>query len=373
MSLNFDFSRHLHPFTSFDSFEAHPPRIIESAQGVFIYDSTGKAILDGMSGLWCVNLGYGQERLVEVAAEQMRKLPFYNTFFKTTHPQIEALAHKLASVTPQGIEHFFFANSGSEAIDTAMRTARLYWAWQDRPEKNILISRKNAYHGSSMGGVSLGGMAFMHKQGGPLLTNICHIGQPDWNREGRHTDPQTFGLERARELEAKILEIGQDRVAAFFAEPIQGAGGVIIPPESYWPEIVRICRAYDVLLVSDEVICGFGRTGARFGCQSFQFEPDIMTMAKGLTAGYFPMSCMGISERVYDVLKGKARNTLTASPGRAIPWERRLLWRPSLFGRKQTSKHACARKPSPLLRATFRLWGTGLFLTIEILTDSWEA
>lgn len=297
-----DAAHHLHPFSDGDELNAQGARIITSAKGVMLRDIDGNEILDGMAGLWCVNIGYGRNELADVAHRQMLELPYYNTFFKTSHVPAIGLSAKLAELAPEGINHTFFAGSGSEANDTNIRLVRHYWAAKGKPEKNIIISRKNGYHGSTMGGASLGGMTPMHEQGGLPIADIVHIGQPNWYAEGGDQSPEEFGLERARQLEAKIAELGEDRVAAFIAEPVQGAGGVIIPPETYWPEIQRICDAHEILLIVDEVICGFGRTGNWWGSDTFNIRPDIMTIAKGLSSGYAPIGGSMVSDEVASVL-----------------------------------------------------------------------
>jgi putrescine aminotransferase len=299
-----DAAHHMHPFTAGDGLAAKGVRVITRADGVWLTDSDGHRILDGMAGLWCVNIGYGRSELADVAARQMRELPYYNTFFQTTHVPAIALAQKLAELAPGDLNHVFFANSGSEANDTNIRMVRHFWAMQGKPEKSIIISRHNAYHGSSLGSGSLGGMAPMHAQGGMPIPDIHHIGQPHWWAEGGEMTPDEFGLARARELEAAIAELGEDRVAAFIAEPVQGAGGVIVPPDTYWPEIQRICDAHDILLIADEVICGFGRTGAWFGSETMGIRPDIMTVAKGLSSGYQPIGGSIVSDRIAAVIAG---------------------------------------------------------------------
>ena len=280
-----DAAHHMHPFSANGSLGKEGARVITRAKGVYLTDSEGEEILDAMAGLWCVNIGYGRDELAEVAARQMRELPYYNTFFKTTHVPAIALAKKLAELAPGDLNHVFFAAGGSEANDTNIRLVRTYWAEKGQPDKNIIISRHNAYHGSSVGSASLGGMAGMHAQGGIPIPNIHHINQPNWWAEGGDMTPEDFGLARARELEEAILELGEDRVAAFIAEPVQGAGGVIVAPDTYWPEVQRICDKYDILLIADEVICGFGRTGNWFGSETVGIKPHIMTIAKGPQLG----------------------------------------------------------------------------------------
>lgn len=297
-----DAAHHMHPFTANGGLAQKGARVITSAKGITLTDSEGAQILDAMAGLWCVNIGYGRDELADVAARQMRELPFYNTFFQTTHTPVIALAAKLAELAPGDLNNVFFAGSGSEANDTNIRMVRHYWAMQGKPEKSVIISRKNAYHGSTVGSGSLGGMSGMHAQGGLPIPDIHHINQPNWWSEGGEMSPEEFGLARAQELEQAILDLGEDRVAAFIAEPVQGAGGVIVAPDSYWPEIQRICDKYEILLIADEVICGFGRTGEWFGSQTLNIRPDIMTIAKGLSSGYAPIGGSIVSDEVASVI-----------------------------------------------------------------------
>ena len=293
---------HLAPFSDYQQLHEKGPRIITKADGVHLWDSEGNKILDGMAGLWCVAVGYGGEELVEAAAAQMRELPFYNTFFQTAHPPALELAKAIAEVAPQGMNHVFFTGSGSEGNDTMLRMVRHYWACKGQPNKKVIISRHNGYHGSTVAGASLGGMKYMHEQGDLPIPGIVHIPQPYWFGEGGDMSPEEFGVWAADQLEKKILEVGEDNVAAFIAEPIQGAGGVIIPPETYWPRIREILAKYDILFVADEVICGFGRTGEWFGSDFYGNKPDLMTIAKGLTSGYVPMGGLIVSDKVFQVI-----------------------------------------------------------------------
>ncbi|WP_238366764.1 aspartate aminotransferase family protein [Mesobacterium pallidum] len=297
-----DAAHHMHPFSTQADLAKRGARVITRAKGCFLTDSEGEEILDAMAGLWCVNVGYGREELVQVAAAQMRELPYYNTFFMTTHVPAIALSAKLAELAPGDLNHVFYSCSGSEANDTNIRLVRTYWATKGQPSKFTIISRKNGYHGSTMGGGSLGGMAGIHSQGGLPIPGIHHIGQPDWWSEGGDMSPEDFGLMRARELEQAIDEIGEDNVAAFIAEPVQGAGGVIVAPNTYWPEVSRICRERNILLIADEVICGFGRTGNWFGSQTLGITPDIMTVAKGLSSGYQPIGGSIVSDEIAEVI-----------------------------------------------------------------------
>jgi putrescine aminotransferase len=298
-----DAAHFLHPFTDFKALAAKGARVMTRADNVYLWDSEGHKIFDAMSGLWCVNVGYGQQALIDAATEQLKTLPFYNAFFQTATMPAIALAHKLAQLSPAGFEHVFFSGSGSEGNDTIIRLVRRYWDLQGQPQRHTIISRFNAYHGSTMAGASLGGMSEMHAQGGLPIPGIVHIDQPYFVQHGKPGESKDdFGKRAASWLEAKILEVGADKVAAFIGEPVQGAGGVIIPPDTYWPEIQRICDRYGILLVSDEVICGFGRTGHWFGCERFGYKPDLITFAKGVTSGYIPLGGVLVGERVAKVL-----------------------------------------------------------------------
>lgn len=297
-----DHRHYLHPFTDHKQLGEKGSHIIERAQGVYVWDSEGRRILDGMAGLWCVNIGYGRQELVDAAAHQMQELPYYNSFFQCTHPPAIELSELLGEISPGQFEHTFFTGSGSEANDTQVRLIRRYWDLMGHEGKHTIISRKNAYHGSTMAGASLGGMSEMHAQGGLPIPGIAHIEQPYYFEMGGDLSAEEFGLQQAGLLEQKILELGQDKVAAFIGEPVQGAGGVIIPPDSYWPEIQRICRKYDILLVADEVITAFGRVGEWFASTRFGIEPDLISIAKGVTSGYLPLGGVLVSRRVADVI-----------------------------------------------------------------------
>ncbi len=294
-----DHRHHMHPFTDHGGTPVDDRRVITKADGVWLWDSEGNRILDGMAGLWCVNVGHGRQEIVEAVRAQMSELAYYNTFFKTTHPPAIALAEKLAEITPEHMKMVFFGNSGSDANDTVVRMVRTYWQLRGKPEKQVIISRKNAYHGSTVAGAALGGMSGMHGQGG-MLPGIHHIEQPYWFGVGMGTGMSRgeFGIWAARELERAIDELGEERVAAFIAEPIQGAGGVIVPPDTYWPEVKRILEERDILFVSDEVICGFGRTGEWFGSSYYGMKPDLMAIAKGLSSGYLPIGGVVVSDRM---------------------------------------------------------------------------
>lgn len=297
-----DHAHYLHPFTDHKDLGARGARIIERAEGVYLWDSDGNKVLDGMAGLWCVNIGYGRTELADAAYRQMLELPYYNSFFQCANPPAIKLASAIAAIAPAHMNHVFFTGSGSESNDTVLRMVRRYWDLKGKPDKKTIIGRINGYHGSTVAGASLGGMSVMHEQGDLPIPGIVHIPQPYWFGEGGDMTPDEFGLWAARQLEAKIQEVGEDKVAAFIAEPIQGAGGVIIPPDTYWPEIKRILARHEILLVIDEVICGFGRTGEWFGSQYYDLKPDLMPIAKGMTSGYLPMGGVIVGERVAETL-----------------------------------------------------------------------
>lgn len=281
-------------------------RIITHAEGCVITDIDGKSLLDGMAGLWCVNVGYGRSELAEAAYKQMLELPYYNTFFKTATAPAVRLAAKIAEKMVLGnpdLKHVFFNSSGSEANDTVFRLVRHYWTLKGEPERQVFISRRNAYHGSTVAGASLGGMTFMHAQGGLPIPGIEHVRQPYLFGEGFGQDPDAFADACVQDIEDRILSVGPDKVAAFIGEPVQGAGGVVIPPESYWSKVEALCRKYGILLICDEVICGFGRLGQWFGHQHYGVKPDIIAMAKGLSSGYLPISAVGVSSHIVEVLK----------------------------------------------------------------------
>ena len=297
-----DSKHYLHPFTDHKKLADERSRIITRADGIYLWDSDGNRYLDAMAGLWCVNVGYGREEIAEAVNQQIRELPYYNSFFKTAHPPAIELSRLVCSLAPAHLNRVFFTGSGSEANDTVVRMVRFYWSLKGLPDKKLIISRHNAYHGSTVAAASLGGMQTMHAQGGLPIPDIDYIGQPYWYQDGGDLFPEEFGEKVADELEQKILELGVDNVAAFIGEPIQGAGGVIIPPSTYWPRIQSICDKYQILLVADEVICGFGRTGKWFGSDYYEIKPDLVSIAKGLASGYVPIGGVVVSDEVASVL-----------------------------------------------------------------------
>lgn len=294
-----DAAHHLHPFTDHSNLRAGGARVIVKGDGPYIWDSEGNKILDGMAGLWTTAVGYGRKELADAAYAQMMELPFYNTFFRTTHPPVVELSRKIAEIAPANLNQVFFGSSGSESNDTAIRLIRHYWVLKGEPKRRIIISRKMAYHGSTIAAGSMGGMAHVHAHSYPVYEGFRHIMNPYWFGEGKDGETQeAFGLRAAQALEDEIIRLGPENVAAFAAEPVQGAGGVIIPPATYWPAVQKIIDKYGILFLADEVICGFGRLGQWFGSQHYGIRPNLITFAKACTSGYLPLSGVIIDDDI---------------------------------------------------------------------------
>jgi len=298
-----DLSFHLHPATNLRSVQAEGPLVITRGEGVYVYDDEGKRYLEGMAGLWCASLGFSERRLAEAAYKQMCELPFYHSFAGKVPAISTELAERLIGMAPAGMAKVLFANSGSEANDTAIKLAWYINNALGRPQKKKIISRQRAYHGVTIASGSLTGLAFAHTDFDLPIARILHTDCPHYYRGGAPGESEeAFAARLAANLEELILREGPDTVAAFFAEPVMGAGGVIVPPATYFDRVQPILKKYDILFVVDEVICGFGRTGHMFGSQTFNLQPDIMTLAKALSAGYVPISANLVSGKVYDIL-----------------------------------------------------------------------
>lgn len=298
-------TRHfLHPFTALQEHEQTGPQIYDRAEGVYLYDRSGKRYIDGMAGLWCVNVGYGRRELAEVMARQVEKLSYYHSFMSAAHEPVIQLSGKLAALTPAGLNRAFFCNSGSEANDTLIKIIWYYNNLRGKPEKKKLIARRGAYHGVTIATGSLSGLSNLQNGFDLPRERFLHVSRPHayWEKPDG-LSPREYSLRLAQELEDTILREGPDTVAAFFVEPIMGAGGVIPPPEGYFEAVAPVLKRHDVLFAVDEVICGFGRLGTMFGSETFGLAPDLMTLAKGLTSGYIPMSACMVSDAVYDVLR----------------------------------------------------------------------
>jgi putrescine aminotransferase len=376
----FDALHHLHPFTSHKVLRAGGARVIVRGDGPYLWDSEGKRILDGMSGLWTANVGHSRRELAEAAYEQMLKLPFYNTFFRTTHPPVVELSRKLAEIAPDNLNQVFFGSSGSESNDTAIRLIRHYWVLKGEPKRRIIISRKNAYHGSTIAAGSMSGMAHMHAHSYPVYEGFRHIMDPYWYGESMEGEsPEDFGLRAARALEDEILAVGPENVAAFAGEPVQGAGGVKIPPETYWPEVQRIIDKYGILLLADEVITGFGRLGTWFGSQYYGIRPNLITFAKAATSGYIPLSGVIVDDMIAGELmaheddfhhgytfSGHPVACAVALKNLQIIEEEGLVPRVKTFGAPALAKMLAKFKDHPLVG---EVRSVGLLGAIELVAD----
>ena len=291
----------MHPYTNLEKHKDQGPLIIEKSAGVWVTDDAGNKYIEGMAGLWCTSLGFGEERLVEAAAKQMRELPYYHLFTHKTHVPAIDLAEKLCSMAPGNMAQAFFANSGSEGNDTAVKLIWYYHNAIGKPEKKKILARIKGYHGVTVASASLTGLPYNHKDFDLPIHNIMHVDCPHYYRYGEEGESEeAFATRMAENLEKRILDEGPDTVAAFFAEPIMGAGGVILPPKTYFEKIQAVLKKYDVLLVADEVICGFGRTGNMFGSETYGIQPDMMTVAKALSSAYLPISAVLVSEKIAD-------------------------------------------------------------------------
>lgn len=299
----YDRKHHMHSFTDPDALRQAPPFLIDKAEGCYVSGQNIR-LLDAMAGLGCVNIGYGRQELAETAQQVLSDLSYYHSFSAVTNPYAAGLVGKIVELAPEGMNKVFIANSGSEAVETALKLAALYWQCKGELTRTKIITRDYAYHGTTIATAALNGNREMAGQFGymhPL--DVLRAKAPYWYREGGTLSPEEFGLLAAKSVEDQILAAGPENVAAFIGEPIQGTMGVVVPPLSYWPEVERICRKYGVLLIADEVVSGFGRTGHWFGQQAFNFKADIMTLAKGLSSSYVPVSATVISDEVAAVVE----------------------------------------------------------------------
>lgn len=294
----------LHPFTSVMEQQTTEPFLIQRGEGIRVYDDAGKEYIDAMAGLWCVNVGYGRQEIVEAVREQMGRLSFYHSFMGSANEPAIRLSARLAKLAPGALNHVFFCNSGSEANDTHVKIVRYYHNALGKPEKKKFISRDGGYHGVTLGAGSLSGLPALHRAFDLPGEGFVHVGRPFyfWDAEDGMTELD-FSAHLARELEQRILDEGPETVAAFIAEPVMGAAGVVPPPQGYFEAIVPVLRKYEVLFVADEVICGFGRLGKMFGSDFYRLDPDLMTLAKGLTSGYVPMAACVVSDAIFGVLE----------------------------------------------------------------------
>ena len=293
----------LHPYTNLRVHREKGPMVITRGRGINVYDDQGKEYIEGLAGLWCVSLGFSEDRLVEAAREQMATLPYYHSFAHKSHAPLIELSERVLAMLPVPMSKVFFNNSGSEANDTAVKLIWYYNNALGRPQKKKIIARIKGYHGVTVASASLTGLPNNHRDFDLPIANILHTACPHHYRFAKPGETEEdFATRLAAELEELIVREGPDTVAAFFAEPVMGAGGVIVPPRTYFAKIQEVLKKYDMLLVADEVICGFGRLGTMFGMETFDMKPDIVTMAKQISSGYQPISATAISEQIYQAL-----------------------------------------------------------------------
>ena len=295
-----DVSYHLHGYTNARAHEQNGPLVIERGEGAYVFDTDGKRYFEAMSGLWSTALGFSEPRLVDAATRQMQALPFYHTFSSKAHGPAVDLAEKLVQLAPVPMSKVYYTNSGSEGNDTALKMIWYRSNALGQPERKKVISRQRGYHGVTIASASLTGLPNNHRSFALPIANVLHTGSPHYYADAHEGESEEdFASRRAQELEEMILAEGPDTIAAFWGEPVMGAGGVVVPPKTYWEKIQTVLRKYDILLVADEVICGFGRTGNMFGSQTFGIAPDIMILSKAITSTYFPFTAVLVNDRVY--------------------------------------------------------------------------
>ena len=295
-----DIAFHLHSYTNARQHEATGPIVIDKGEGVFVTDTDGNRYIEAMAGLWSVAVGFGEKRLVDAASRQMAQLNYYHTFSHKSHGPAIELAERLVAMAPVPMSKAYFTNSGSEANDTMIKLVRYRSNALGQPQKKKIVSRIRGYHGVTLASASLTGLPNNHRAFDLPMEGIFHTTCPHYWREGRDGESEEqFATRCAEDLEALIQAEGPDTIAAFIGEPVMGAGGVVVPPATYWEKIQAVLKAHDILLVADEVICGFGRTGQMFGSQTYGIEPDIMTLSKALSSSYLPISALLINDRVY--------------------------------------------------------------------------
>jgi len=298
-----DIAFHLHPYSNHRRLEREGELLVTEGKGVWVKDEAGKAYLEGCAGLWCTSLGFGEERLIEAAARQMRKLSFYHSFHHKSHEVVGELAERLIAMMPVKMSHAFFNNSGSEANDTAVKIVWYYNNARGRPRKKKIIARLKSYHGVTVATASLSGLPNNHRSFDLPIAGIRHADCPHHYRYAHPGESEEdFASRLAENLDLMIQREDPDTVAAFIAEPVMGAGGVIVPPRTYYEKIQKVLKKYDVLLIADEVITGFGRTGKMFGTEVFDLKPDIITVAKALSSAYLPISATVVNDPIYQAL-----------------------------------------------------------------------
>jgi len=299
---NLDRQHHLHPFTTHEELHAQGTHIITRGEGCWLWDAHGRKLLDGLAGLWCVNVGYSCTEIIDAVNEQMRRVPYYCSFFNSTTEPAIRLAEKISSLAPRGLGHVMFSNSGSEANETALKLIRAYHKLKGQPQRTKILSREFSYHGVTLATTSMTGLPGCYKPFDLPLPGFIHVPGPNAYAANRESDPAAYAQWCLEETARIIEREGPGTIAAFFAEPVQGAGGVIVPPEGYLPKLRALCREHGILFVADEVITAFGRLGDWFASSLWQLEPDFIDIAKGLTSGYLPLGATVVRDEIADVL-----------------------------------------------------------------------
>src|SRR6202171_2444216 len=377
-----DIATSIHPYTNLKLHETEGPMVITEGDGVFVRDENGKSYLEGLAGLWCASLGFSERRLADAAYRQMLKLPFYHTFAHKAHDIGIELAEKLLSIAPVPMTKVFFVNSGSEANDTVVKLVWYYNNALGRPQKKKIISRAKGYHGVTVASASLTGLPNNHRDFDLPIANILHVDCPHWYRFGKLGESEeAFATRMADALEQRILSEGPETVAAMIAEPIMGAGGVLLPPATYWEKVQAVLTKYDVMLIADEVICGFGRTGNMWGTTTYGLKPDIISCAKALSASYLPIGAVMVSADVYAALVKQSEKIGVFAHGftysghpvtSAVALETLKIY-------EETDLISHARKVAPRMQAGLRRFqdhplagevrGIGLIGAIELVAD----
>ncbi len=372
----------IHPYTNLARHREVGPLILNEGRGIYLYDDTGKRYIEGMAGLWCTALGYGNQEIAEAGAEALRRVSFTHAFGGKSHDGVIELSEKLKEIAPCPASKVLFGSSGSEANDMQMKLSWYYNNARGKREKKKIISRIRAYHGVTIASASLTGLPWVHNDFDLPIANVLHTSCPHYYRYGQEGETEEqFASRMAQDLEDMILREGPDTIAAFIAEPLMGAGGVLLPPEGYWPKVNAILAKYDIRFIADEVICGFGRTGNWFGTTTFGMKPDSISMAKAITSAYFPLSALTVEEDLYQAMLDESRKlgtfghgyTYTAHPvGCAIS-----LKTIEIYQRDKIMEHAA--KMSPVFQMRLKKLadhplvgearGVGLIGAVELVAD----
>ena len=311
-----DIAYHIHPMTNLVEHEKKGPHFIVRGEGIYVYDDAGKKYIEGLAGLWCTSLGFSEKRLVDAATKQLSTLPYYHNYAHKTAGSVADLAEMLVEMMPVPMSKVFFTNSGSEANDTQIKMVWYYHNAIGKPKKKKIIGRQQGYHGNTIAAASLCGLPYMHQSFDLPIANILHTDSPQyWQLHKEGETEEEFSTRMAKALEDLILKEGPDTVAAFIAEPVMGAGGVILPPKGYFEKVQAVLKKYDILFIADEVICGFCRTGNMFGTETFKLKPDMITVAKALSSAYVPIAGAIVSKKIYEAIRDESGRLGTFGTG----------------------------------------------------------